>query len=289
MTTQELLKKIKKVEVKARGASKQLFTGQQKSPFRGMGMEFAEVRKYFPGDETRAIDWNVTARLNEPFVKTFDEEKELSVMLLVDVSYSTFLGSAWQSKKDYIAEICAVIAFSAINQNEKVGLMLFSGQVEKFVAPGKGKQHVLRLVRELLIYKPTDRSTDINKALMHFVNAQKKRTTSFVVSDFRDASYEKALKIASKRHDLMAVRVQDDFDVNLPSVGLVSLKDAETGQERKVDTSDKRIRLAHETWVAEQNEQFKTLLNQSGLDSVDLLTSEPYIKTLKKVFNRRGK
>ena len=287
MDSQELLKKIKRIELSARQASKQLFSGQYKSGFKGMGMEFAEVRQYFPGDETRAIDWNVTARLREPFVKTFEEERELSVMLLVDVSASSELAAFHQSKKEYIAEICAVLAFSANHNNDKVGVVFFTDRVEKYIPPGKGKQHVLRIIRDLLHFEPVNRTTDISAALSFFNNATKRSCSVFLVSDFLTDSYEKQLKLVRARHELMVISVADNWDKELLDLGWAYLADTETGERRLVDTSSEKTKEAFIGWRTKQELVRKSLFKKLGVDAVELNTAEPYLKPLKLAFSRR--
>lgn len=286
MNTQELIKKVRKIEISARNASKQLFAGQYKSAFKGMGMEFAEVRHYFPGDETRAIDWNVTARLREPFVKTFEEEKELSVMLLVDVSASTLIGSSNQLKKEYIAEVCAVLAFSAIYSNDKVGVVFFSDQVEKYIPPGKGKQHVLRIIRDLLNIEAKSKGTDIGKALAFFNTTIKRSCSVFVVSDFLTGTYEKELKLVRSRHDLMVLRIIENIDNELFKWSYLTLCDIETGSVRTVNTSSRKYQEAHKKWRVTYDKEYQRLIKKLGVDAVNLNTSEPYIKPLKLAFKR---
>lgn len=287
MNTQELIKKVRKIEISARNASKQLFAGQYKSAFKGMGMEFAEVRHYFPGDETRAIDWNVTARLREPFVKTFEEEKELSVMLLVDISASTLIGSSYQSKKEYIAEVCAVLAFSAIYSNDKVGVVFFSDRIEKYIPPGKGKQHVLRIIRDLLGIEAKGSGTDIGKALSFFNNTIKRSCSVFLVSDFLTGSYEKELKLVRSRHDLMVLKIEESIDSELPSWSYLSVKDVETGAVRTINTSSKKYQKAYKEWRAEYDALYQKLIKKLGVDSVSLKVSESYVKPLKLAFKKR--
>jgi len=289
METKELLKKIKKIEIKARGASKQLFAGSYHSAFKGVGMEFAEVRQYHPGDETRAIDWNVTARFNEPFIKTFEEERELTVMMLVDVSNSSYFGTAQQNKRDYIAEVCAVLAFSAIYNNDKVGVIFFSDQVEKYIPPRKGKQHVLRIIRDLLEFEPVNSKTDLSQALSFFTKAVKKKCTAFLISDFLDQGYEKQLRVANRKHDVMAIRVLDKFDNTLPDLGWVAVTDAETGASTMVNTSGKRLQRKFLSWRSEMEEEFETTLMRSGVDAVNLMTDESYVNNLRKAFKHRSR
>lgn len=289
METKELLKKIKRIEIKARGASKQLFAGSYHSAFKGVGMEFAEVRQYFPGDETRAIDWNVTARFNEPFIKTFEEERELTVMMLVDVSNSSFFGTAQQSKREYMAELCAVLAFSAIYNNDKVGVVFFTDQVEKYIPPRKGKQHVLRIIRDLLEFQPVNRKTDLSQALSFFTSAVKKKCTAFLISDFLDQGYEKQLKLANRKHDLMAIRVMDKADNYLPDLGWLALTDSETGESKWVNSSSKKMQKVFLAWRGSLEQEYKGALLRAGVDAVDLRTHESYVKNLRKAFKHRAK
>jgi uncharacterized protein (DUF58 family) len=289
METKELLKKIKKIEIKARGASKQLFAGSYHSAFKGVGMEFAEVRHYHPGDETRAIDWNVTARFNEPFIKTFEEERELTVMMLVDVSNSSFFGTNQQNKREYMAEVCAVLAFSAIYNNDKVGVVFFTDQVEKYIPPRKGKQHVLRIIRDLLEFEPVNRKTNLAEALSFFTKAVKKKCTAFLISDFLDQGYEKQLRHANRKHDLMAIRVQDEYDNHLLDLGWVALTDSESGESRMVNTSSKRLQRKFDDWRSDIESEYETSLKRSGVDAVNLLTDASYVKNLRKAFKHRAK
>lgn len=289
METKELLKKIKKIEIKARGTSRQLFAGSYHSAFKGVGMEFAEVRQYYPGDETRAIDWNVTARFNEPFIKTFEEERELTVMMLVDVSSSSYFGTSQQNKKEYIAEVCAVLSFSAIYNNDKVGVVFFTDQVEKYIPPRKGKQHVLRIIRDLLEFEPVNRRTDLSQALSFFTKAVKKKCTAFLISDFLASGYEKQLKLANRKHDVMAIRVLDKFDNSLPDVGWAALTDAETGESNMVNTSSKRIQKKFTSWRSGIEKEYQESLKRSGVDAVNLMCDESYVKNLRKAFKHRSR
>ncbi|MFT6746708.1 MAG: hypothetical protein ACJAZ2_001052 [Glaciecola sp.] len=289
METKELLKKIKKIEIKARGTSKQLFAGSYHSAFKGVGMEFAEVREYYPGDETRAIDWNVTARFNEPFIKTFEEERELTVMMLVDVSNSSFFGTAQQNKREYMAEVCAVLAFSAIYNNDKVGVVFFTDQVEKYIPPRKGKQHVLRIIRDLLEFEPVNRKTNLSEALSFFTKAVKKKCTAFLISDFLDVGYEKQLRLANRKHDVMAIRVLDKHDNSLPDLGWVALTDAESGESNMTNTSSSRLQKKFTSWRSELEEEYENSLKRSGVDAVNLLTNESYVKNLRKAFKHRSR
>ena len=289
METQELLKRIKRVEVKAKGLSKQLFAGNYHSAFKGLGMEFAEVRQYFPGDETRTIDWNVTARFNEPFVKTFEEERELTVMFLIDVSASTLLGSKHQSKKDYLIELCATLAFSAIQNNDKVGALFFSDEVEKYVPPRKGKQHVLRIIRDMVEIQPQQKGTNIAAALDFFTHAMKRHCTAFLVSDFSDLNYERSLRLAGRKHDLMALRVLDPMDLTLPNWGWKYMQNIESGKGKWVNFSAPSFRKRFELGVAENEHYFKNSVLKAGVSGVNFNTAEPFIAPLQKAFKQRGR
>ena len=289
MNTQELLKKIKRIEIKAKGASKQLFSGQYHSAFKGLGLAFSEVRQYFPGDETRAIDWNVTARFNEPFIKTFEEEREICVMLLVDVSSSSFFGTASQNKREYMAEICAVLAFSAIQNNDKVGVLFFSDQVEKYIPPSKGKQHVLRIISDLLNFTPIHKNTNIGAALSFFNQAVKRRCSAFLFSDFIDELYQKQLKLTASKHDLMVLKINDSGEATLPDLGWVSVLDAENGSGNWVNTSDKQTQSNYLKWKNEMDLGFKNSILKSGVDAIELNTENGYIKELRKLFNQKGR
>ena len=289
METQELLKKIKRIEIKAKGLSKQLFAGNYHSAFKGLGMEFAEVRQYFPGDETRTIDWNVTARFNEPFVKTFEEERELTVMFLIDVSASTLVGSQYQSKKDYLLEICATLAFSAIQNNDKVGALFFSDHVEKYIPPRKGKQHVLRIIRDMVEFKPKQTGTNLSEALDFFTHATKRHCTAFVVSDFADLNYEKSLRLAGRRHDLMALRILDPIDRTLPKWGWKYLQDIESGKGKWVNFNSLSFRNEFDRKVKAADDYFKNALVKAGVSGVALSTATHFITPLQKVFKQRGR
>ncbi len=287
MTTAELLKKVRQVEIKTRGMVNQVFSGEYHSVFKGRGMEFSEVREYTYGDDIRKIDWNVTARANKPFIKIFEEERELTVMLVVDVSRSGQFGTAESTKMEIATEICAVLAFSAIRNNDKVGLIMFSGEVEKFIAPNKGKSHILRIVRELLSYQPKGTGTNISGALKYLNNVIKKRSISFVLSDFIDTDYDNALRIVSKRHDVIAVTMNDPRERELPKVGLIKMKDAETGQERWIDTSDSNIRQSFTHYWRKHDEQMKKAFLSTKVDRITIETHKPYLRPLVDFFKMR--
>ncbi len=288
MTTQELLNKVRAIEIKARGLSRNIFAGEYHSQFKGRGMAFSEVREYQPGDDVRTIDWNVTARLNKPYVKIFEEERELTVMLLVDVSGSRDFGSISQTKREMMAEIAATLAFSTIANNDKVGVLFFSDKIEKFIPAKKGKAHVLRIIRELLSFEPESRGTDIGAALQYFTNAQKRRSTAFLISDcMDDKDIEQPLMIASHRHDLSAIQVYDRRDAQLPDVGLLKLKDAETGKRLWVDTSVSSVRANYASAWRNRQTHLETLWTKTGTRAVQVRTDEDYVQQLKALFEQR--
>lgn len=287
MDTRELLRKVRLVEIKTRGMVNQIFSGEYHSVFKGRGMEFSEVREYQFGDDIRTIDWNVSARFNHPFVKVFEEERELTVMLLVDFSSSGNFGTAQQLKNEVATEICAVLAFSAIKNNDKVGLILFTDRIEKFVPPKKGRAHILRIIRELISFEPTGTGTNIRQALEYFNHVNKKRTIAFLISDFIDEGYDKILKIISKRHDVIAVEVSDPREESLPAIGLVKMRDAETSAERWVDTGDRNVRNAFEQFWKKRNTERKNLFIRSKVDSIPIHVDRPYIKPIVDFFKLR--
>ena len=287
MEAKELLKKVRKIEIKTRGLSKNIFAGEYQTAFKGRGMAFSEVREYQYGDDIRSIDWNVTARFNHPFIKIFEEERELTVMLLIDVSGSRNFGTRTQLKKNMITEISAVLSFSAIQNNDKIGVIMFSDQVEKFIPPKKGRQHILRIIRELIDFQPVHQGTDIAEGLRYFTNAIKKRSTAFLISDFLDENYEEALRIANKRHDLIALNIYDARETALPRAGMIRLKDAETGKLIWVDTGSRRIRDSYASWWKEQDEKFHDLMLRTGIDRVRIRTDEDYVRPLMNLFKRR--
>lgn len=285
--TAELLKKVRKIEIKTRGLSKQIFAGEYHSAFKGRGMAFSEVREYQYGDDIRNIDWNVTARFNSPFIKIFEEERELTVMLLIDVSGSGDFGSQELFKKEQITEIAAVLSFSAIQNNDKIGVIFFSDKIEKFIPPKKGRTHTLRIIRELLEFKPESTRTNIAEALRYFTNAIKKRSTAFIISDFMDSGFDDALKIANNKHDVVALRVYDVREQELPNVGLIRMNDAETGNARWVDTSNKRIREAFKKNRLKKDAELNDLFLKSGVDKAIIRTDQDYVKPLINLFKRR--
>ncbi len=288
METAELLKRVRRIEIKTRGLSQHIFAGEYHSAFKGKGMVFSEVREYQYGDDLRNIDWNVTARFDHPFVKVFEEERELTVMLIIDISGSRDFGTNKTTKKDLITEVAAVIAFSAIQNNDKIGMIMFSNKIEKFIPPKKGKQHILRIIRELIDFVPEERGTNLSEGLRYFTNVIKKRSTSFLISDFMDKNYEDALKIASKKHDLIALKISDIRESELPSVGLINMKDAETGKSIWVDSSSKKIQQIYkDDWLSRMN-FIRDLFVKYGIDSADLTTGSDYIKPLMTLFKKRA-
>jgi uncharacterized protein (DUF58 family) len=286
----ELLKKVRKIEIKTRGLSRNIFAGEYHSAFKGRGMAFSEVREYQYGDDIRNIDWNVTARYNKPFVKIFEEERELTVMLIIDVSGSRNFGTFDKYKKNVITELAAVLAFSAIQNNDKIGVIFFSDQIEKFIPPKKGKSHILRIIRELIDFEPESKGTNINMALEYLTNAIKKRCTAFIISDFIDENDElqRALSIANNKHDVVGLRIYDDREAKLPPIGMVKLKDAETGNYQWVDTSSRSVRGAYEHWWNELNSQLENAFTKTGVDYVNINTREDYVKSLMTLFKKRG-
>ena len=288
MEATELIKKVRKIEIKTRRLSKHLFAGEYHSAFKGKGMTFSEVREYQYGDPIRDIDWNVTARFNHPFVKVFEEERELTVMLLIDISESKIFGTNTRNKQDIVTEIAAVLSFSAIQNNDKIGVIFFSDKIEKFIPPQKGRTHTLRIIRELLEIKPENKGTDISQAIAYFTNVIKKKCTAFIISDFIDKkSYEDALKIANKKHDLIALRVYDEREKELPSVGLIRLTDAETGQTKWVNSSSKSVRKHYSDWWENTSMKQLEVFRKSGVDNADISTNEDYVKPLMKLFKKR--
>ncbi len=288
METSEIIKKVRKIEIKTKGLSNHIFAGEYHSAFKGRGMTFAEVREYQYGDDVRSIDWNVTARFGHPYIKVFEEERELTVMLLVDVSGSREFGTVNQLKLDVFTEVAATIAFSTIQNNDKVGVIFFSDKIEKFIPPKKGKRHVLHIIREMIDFKPESRQTNIAQAVKYFTNAIKKRSVAFIISDFQDVEFEKELTIANRKHDIAALQVFDIRETELPDVGLVKMKDAETGKRIWVDTSDSNLRKAYKHAWAESQLILQKVFTKSGVDAVSLSTSDDYVKALMKLFKMRA-
>ena len=287
METTEILKKVRKIEIKTRGLSRQIFSGQYHSAFKGKGMAFSEVREYQYGDDIRNIDWNVTARFNHPFIKIFEEERELTVMLLLDVSGSNTFGTLSKLKEEQMTEIAAVLAFSAINNNDKVGVIFFSDKIEKFIPPKKGSTHILRIIRELIDFKAESHRTDLSVALQYLTNAIKKRCTVFVISDFMDHGFETAIRIAGNKHDLVALRIYDHRETELINVGMVKMSDNETGEQVWVDTARKSIRDAYREWWLKSDKQVTTLFNKTGTDFTNIATNQDYVTPLIKLFKKR--
>jgi uncharacterized protein (DUF58 family) len=288
MEASEIFKKVRKIEIKTRGLSNQIFSGQYHSVFKGRGMAFSEVREYQFGDDIRSIDWNVTARFNHPYIKIFDEERELTVMLLIDVSGSNQFGTKTVLKEETITEIAAVLAFSAIQNNDKVGVIFYSKHVEKFIPPKKGTSHILRIIRELIDFKSQYRETNTAEALRYFTNVIKKRCTAFILSDFLDQGFDDAIKIANKKHDLIAVNIFDERETEIPDVGLVRFRNAETGHQRWVDTSDRRIRENYQMWHIKHQDAVNDLFLRSGVDVAKIRTDQDYVKPLVTLFKKRG-
>jgi uncharacterized protein (DUF58 family) len=293
MTPQELLKRVRKIEIKTKALSHQIFAGEYHSAFKGRGMAFSEVREYQYGDDVRNMDWNVTARMSAPYVKVFEEERELTVVLLVDISRSGLFGTVGETKRELVAEIAATLAFSAMLNNDKVGALFFSDTVEKFIPPKKGRSHLLHIIREILEYTPEHDGTDIGEALRYLTNAIKRRCTAFVLSDMLDVDetgaprYEDALKVAVNRHDISVIRVYDPRERVLPDVGLVHVKDSETGRAAWVNTSSRGTRAAYEKWFRTASESASRLFNRYQVDSVDTATGEDYVKNLIALFHKR--
>jgi uncharacterized protein (DUF58 family) len=289
METTELLKKVRKIEIKTRGLSRNIFAGEYHSAFKGRGMAFSEVRDYQFGDDVRNIDWNVTARYNRPFIKVFEEERELTVMLLIDVSGSREFGTFDKLKKNVITEIAAILSFSAISNNDKIGVIFFSDKIEKFIPPKKGRTHTLRIIRELIEFEPDSHETDIAQALQYLTNAMKRRVSVFVISDFIDknTNLEQSLKIANNKHDVVGLHIYDEREAEIPSMGMVKFKDAETGKYKWIDSSSKRVRNIYRKWWLEKNRNLDTILKRSKIDYVSINTREDYVKSLVALFKKR--
>ena len=289
METVDLLKKVRQIEIKTRGLSSNIFAGQYHSAFKGRGMAFAEVREYQYGDDIRDIDWNVTARFNRPYVKVFEEERELTVMLLVDVSGSLEFGTVKQMKKDMVTEIAATLAFSAIQNNDKIGVIFFSDRIEKFIPPKKGRKHILYIIRELIEFQPQSRTTNLKVGLEYLTRVMKRRCTAFMLSDFIDRNdFSNALTIANRKHDLVAMQIYDRRAEELPPVGLMKVRNAETGHEQWIDTSSKAVRKAHHTWWVNQQQRLSEWFAKSSVDSVSVRTDQDYVKALMALFAKRN-
>ena len=289
METSELLKKVRRIEIKTRGLSRNIFAGQYHSAFKGRGMAFSEVREYQYGDDIRDIDWNVTARYVRPYVKVFEEERELTVMLLIDVSGSRDFGSVNVMKKEVITEIAATLAFSAIQNNDKIGVVFFSDKIEKFIPPQKGKKHILYIIRELIDFHPEETRTDISQVLKYLTNAIKKRCTAFLISDFIDKEgFKDALTVANRKHDMVAIQVYDRRETELPAVGLMKIKDAETGKEQWIDSSSAGVRAAYKEWWEKRQAKMSDTFKKSRVDSVSVRTEDDYVKALIALFDKRN-
>ncbi|KGI60204.1 DUF58 domain-containing protein [Prevotella sp. S7 MS 2] len=289
METRDILKKVRRIEIKTKGLSQNIFAGQYHSAFKGRGMAFSEVREYQFGDDVRDIDWNVTARFHHPYIKVFEEEREMTAMLLIDVSGSLEFGTQIQMKRDLATEIAATLAFSAIQNNDKIGAIFFSDRIEKYIPPQKGRKHILFIIREMLDFQPQSRKTDISFALSYFSRMMKHRTTAFVISDFYDKkSFEKELLIASRRHDVVAIQVYDQCAKALPNVGLVNIVDAETGHEMIIDTNSKLVRNAHTQYWYQRQRVLKQLFAKGQVDWISVATNEDYVKSLMYLFKQRN-
>ncbi|MBE9511052.1 MAG: DUF58 domain-containing protein [Bacteroidetes bacterium] len=287
METTELLKRVRKIEIKTRGLSRQIFAGEYHSAFKGRGMAFSEVREYQYGDDIRSIDWNVTARFNHPYIKIFEEERELTVMLLIDASGSREFGSRSMLKKNMITEIAAVLAFSAIHNNDKIGVIFFTNKVEKYISPQKGRKHILHVIRELINFQPKNKNTDLSEPLRYLTNVIKKRCTAFILSDFIAPDFEKPLRIASNKHDVAALEIYDKRETGIPDVGMLKLIDAESGYEKIIDTSNKRIRDMYADWWDKKHQKALEVFSKCGVDTTMISTDEDYVKPLIKLFKLR--
>ncbi len=289
METSDILKKVRKIEIKTRGLSQNIFAGQYHSAFKGRGMAFSEVREYQFGDDIRDIDWNVTARFRRPYIKVYEEERELTVMLLVDVSGSLDFGTAVQMKRDMVAEIAATIAFSAIQNNDKIGVIFFSDRIEKYIPPKKGRKHILYIIREMIDFKPQSHRTDVGMAVEYLTRVVKRRCTAFVLSDFYDGKdLEKPFQIANNKHDVMAIQVYDQRAKTLPDIGLMKVLDAETGHEMLIDTSSKKVRLAHSRYWQVRQERLRQTFAKSNIDWVSVATNGDYVRSMMALFSSRG-
>lgn len=289
MEANELLKKVRKIDIKTRGLSQNIFAGEYHTAFKGRGMTFSEVREYQYGDDVRDIDWNVTARHNHPYVKVYEEERELTVMLLIDVSRSRLFGAVGEEKREMIAEIAATLAYSAITNNDKIGVIFFSDKIEKFIPPKKGKKHILLIIRELLDFTPESQGTDIGVALRYFTDALKKRCTTFVISDFIDShDFTRQLQVACNKHDIIAIQVYDKRDTSIPDMGLMRVMDLETGASRWVNTSSKRTRQAYSKWWYERQQSMTATLSKCRVDYASIATDEDFARSLMALFKNRG-
>lgn len=289
MDTQELIRKVRKIEIKTRGLSRNIFAGQYHSAFKGRGMAFSEVREYQFGDDIRDIDWNVTARFNHPYVKVFEEERELTVMLLIDVSGSLEFGTTRQMKRDMATEIAATLAFSAIQNNDKIGVIFFSDKIEKYIPPKKGRKHILYIIREMLNFEPQSNKTDVGMAMEYLTRMAKRRCTTFVISDFYTRNdFLKSIQIAGNKHDLVAIQVYDEREKTLPDVGLMKVRDAETGYEMVIDTSSKKLRMAHNKYWQEREDNLRQMFAKSKIDWISIATNDDYVKAMMLLFAQRS-
>ena len=288
VNSSDILKKVRQIEIKTRGLSRHIFAGEYHSAFKGRGMTFSEVRGYQYGDDVRSIDWNVTARFNQPFVKVFEEEREMTVILMIDVSGSRYFGTQQQMKQDVITEMAATLAFSTIQNNDKIGVIFFSDKIEKFIPPQKGKKHVLHIIRELISFTPESVKTDISVALKYFTNAIKKRSTAFVISDFMNGDFSEALTIANRKHDIIALQVYDTRETELPAVGLAYFKDAESGEKIWVNTSDTKVQMAYKNSWNERQLYLQKIFNKCRVDTVAVNTDEDYVRSLMRLFKMRN-
>lgn len=288
LTTEEILRKVRELEIKSKRLTRHIFTGEYHSAFKGRGMLFKEVREYHHGDDIRFIDWNVSARFNHPFSKVFEEERELTVMLLIDVSGSSLFGTTHARKKDLVNEIGAVLSFSAISNNDKVGVMLFTDKLEKYIPPKKGRDHVLYIVRELLTFVPTGKGTNLNEAIRRFNNSTRQRSITFILSDFIDDKFEDALKVAGKKHDVIGIKVYDKMDMQLPVIGLIETEDSETGEKRWIDTGDSLVRQEYQENFFAWSDTCKNIFLKAGCDLLHIRTDEDYVKVLQKFFISRN-
>lgn len=290
MEATDLLKKVRQIEIKTRGLSRNIFAGEYHSAFKGRGMAFSEVREYQFGDDIRNIDWNVTARYSHPYIKIFEEERELTVMLLIDVSGSREFGSFEKMKKNIITEISAILSFSAIQNNDKIGVIFFSNTIEKFIPPKKGKSHILRIIRELIDFQPQEKGTDITEAIRYLTNVIKKRCTAFVISDFMDENndMEMALSIANNKHDVVALKIYDDRETELPAIGMIKLKDAENGKYVWVDSSSRKTRKLYSDWWIKHSTRLDVMFKKCGIDYAEINTNEDYVKSLMALFKKRA-
>ena len=287
MEAADLIKKVRQIEIKARGLTKHIFAGEYHSAFKGRGIAFSEVREYQYGDDIRSIDWNVTARFNHPYVKVFEEERELTVMLLIDVSGSGSFGTQGSFKHDVMTEVAAVLSFSAIFNNDKIGVIFFSDRIEKFIPPQKGRKHILVIIRELLNFRPESSKTDLGVPLRFLTNAIKKRCTAFILSDFFAPDFEEALRIASNKHDIAAIKVYDPAETAIPDIGMIKISDAETGMEKWIDTSSKMSRFAYARWWNDHITSINNMFRKCGVDSAFISTGDDYVKPLIKLFEKR--